>query len=284
MTNSNSFLWMAVGLVLLGAVYLQKTQIVESFGMIPPQTIRVEQIHGEANPPMKGDMFMIPGTFQATLPPRQAGMVDYGPNLRYNMPDQSKRADTMGSLYTNVVNESYNESYNENYRGPKKEDYCGSCTGSVEGFQANPSQMPPPAMDLLPSQSMGSTATNALGEETQPIIYDRFIFANQKDRLREGADFIRGDLPIVPMSKGWFTPSATPQTALRTGALEMIGGTMNETSKELQALKSAAIAGVRPPAQASAMFGGGSQIPSYSIQSNMNTSAAGGDIQVTRFP
>lgn len=276
-TNNNVFLWTVIGAVLLGLAYTQKNQIIESFGMIPPQTIRVEQVLGEPNPPMKGDMFMIPGTYQATLNPRQAGMVDYGPYLRYDMPDQSKRADSMGSLYTGIVNESY--------RGPKTEGYCGPCNGgggSVENYQHNPSSAIPPPMDMMPAQSMGMTATNALGEETQPIIYDRFIFANQKDRLREGADFIRGDLPIVPMSKGWFTPSATPQTALRTGALEMIGGANNSTSKELSALKSAAIAGIRPPAQSSVMFS--KEIPSYTVQSNSFSSSAGGDIQVTRFP
>ena len=265
--SSNLLLWAIIGAILTGVAYTQKTQIIESFGMIPTQTIRAERVYGSSE--AKNNMFMVPGTYQASLPPRQAGNVDYGAYLRYNMPDKAKRADTMGSLQTS----------SEMYRGPK-EEYCGSC--SVEGFQQPQQQPQSLATDALPVPSANVGGVNALGQETQPIVYDRFIFANQRDRLQAGADFIRGDLPIVPMAKGWFAPSASPQTALRTGSVQILSGENLQTSRELQALKSAAIGDIRPPAQASAMFS--REIPSYAVQSLSTASAAGGDIQVTRFP
>jgi len=215
-------------------------QIVENFGMLPPQTVRVERV---VEVPKTGDMYELPGTYQAMLNPREAGMVDYGANIRYKMPDQGNRADSMGTL------------------GPVP-------TAIIkEGYQAS-SMMP------ISSASQVS-APDVFGEASvQPIIYDRWVFANQKDRQREGADFIRGDLPITPIAKGWFSPAANPQTALRDGALMVMGGLDNETSRNLIALKSAISAGA---------VNTGSGIK-YSVQSSPYTTAAGGDIHVTRFP
>jgi len=36
--------------------------------------------------PDSGDIFTIPGTMQALVQPNQAGMVDYGANIRYAPP------------------------------------------------------------------------------------------------------------------------------------------------------------------------------------------------------
>jgi hypothetical protein len=268
-----SILLTIVGLVVIAGIWYNRKNI-EHFGMIPAQVIRVEQVQQmpQNTPISKGSFFMTPGTYQATLNPRQAGMVNYGPYIRYDPPEKSKRADSMGSLE------------------PIQEGYCGV---SREGFQADLSSnqqvnpIPAPA-DLLIAPNSGLMTTNALGEQVQPIIYDRFIFANQKDRLRQDADFIRGDLPIIPLSKGWFSPSANPQTALRDGALMVIGGQNNTTSKELAALKSAALGNIVPPSSSMPIWGAPSSTEpnstNYAVQSNITSNAAGGDIQITRFP
>jgi hypothetical protein len=39
------------------------------------------------------------------------------------------------------------------------------------------------------------------------VVYDRYIYANQKSRTHGLGDPIRGDLPIVPCGSGWFNMS-----------------------------------------------------------------------------
>jgi len=95
----------------------------------------------------------------------------------------------------------------------------------------------------------GSTFSNILpaGEVTlrspdgsveQPIIYDRFIFANQRSTLQGQGDRIRGDLPILPNNTGWFQVAVNPTIDLTNSALGVMSGN-GQTSRELQALKTA---------------------------------------------
>jgi hypothetical protein len=76
---------------------------------------------------------------------------------------------------------------------------------------------------------------NEDGQLSQPIIYDRFIFANKNSRQRGAGDPIRGDLPIVPVSGSWFIPSQanSPGLNLQQGAMNVMGGVNNETSNAL---------------------------------------------------
>lgn len=80
---------------------------------------------------------------------------------------------------------------------------------------------------------------NKNGNLDKAIVYDRNIFANQRSRLRGLGDAIRGDLPIPrdQSSCGWFSVSANPETDLRRGALDIIGGYNNETSHALHQLQ-----------------------------------------------
>ena len=85
---------------------------------------------------------------------------------------------------------------------------------------------------------------------------------------------LRGDLPIVPLPSGWFSPNVNPQIDLRAGSLATMGGLDNSTTKELMALQTAASAGTLDV---------GSGI-SYAVQKSMYAGAAGNDIKVTAFP
>lgn len=240
------FIGLAAVLLLIKKQFSEGS-IVESFGMIPPQIARVERV---VDVPQTGDIYTIPGTYQALLQPKQGGMVDYGAFIRYNMPSIDKRADSLGSL-----------------------DYS-SMGGNPRNTTIIEEPYTRPQSQVKTSEESGVVLGNILGEETQPIIYDRYVFANQKDRLRSEADFIRGDLPIVPISTGWFAPSANPQTALREGAMNIMSGPNNETGKELLAMKAAL-------SRTSTNVGGGIN---YSVQSSPYTTAAGSDVRVTRFP
>lgn len=77
------------------------------------------------------------------------------------------------------------------------------------------------------------------GELIQPVTYDRFMYANKKSRNRALGDSIRGDLPIVPVNMGWFTPSVQPHLDLKEGAMNVMGGFDNSTNNKLAALMSA---------------------------------------------
>lgn len=73
------------------------------------------------------------------------------------------------------------------------------------------------------------------GQISQPIVYDRYIYANKNSRQRGAGDPIRGDLPIVPVSGNWFIPSQanSPSINLQQGAMNVMGGVNNETSNAL---------------------------------------------------
>ena len=120
---------------------------------------------------------------------------------------------------------------------------------------------------------------NQDGELKQPIVYDRYIYANRRSRLRSQGDPIRGDLPIVPLSGDWFVPSVQPQIDLQAGALNVMAGVNNATNNELANLIY------------NSSGGGDTTIGGVNMRDmNMShqvygaASAAQGDVQMTAFP
>ena len=73
--------------------------------------------------------------------------------------------------------------------------------------------------------------------DIQPIIYDRFVYANKRSRLQGLGDPIRGDIPILPITGSWFVPAVTPEIDLREGALAVMGGRHNDTATDLAEMK-----------------------------------------------
>jgi hypothetical protein len=266
-------------LIILGSLFLcskfLSPDVKEGyFGVGPAQTVKVQQ---NAMGP-SGNMYTIPGNYQAMLSPRMSN-VNYGAFIRYNMPNTNMLAADPANPMSlkNMV-----------YQPPQaqiKERYCGSSQGyqgqPIGTAASNLSQFGNQqlkyneATDMLPVQAMGGQMVNALGEaESQPIIYDRFIYANQKSRLYGLGDPIRGDLPIVPNNNGWFQVSVSPSIDLNSGAIMAMAGANNDTQKELMALRSASTAG---------LLNVGSGI-NYSVMQSPFTTGAGGDVQISSFP
>ena len=84
----------------------------------------------------------------------------------------------------------------------------------------------------------------------QPVVYDRFVYANAKSRLRNAADPVRGDLPIVPVlpeanknSVVMFRPSVAPHIDLSRGYLATAGGFDNTTNNQLRSLMNSSVDG-----------------------------------------
>ena len=277
----------------------------ERFGMNPSQVLKVDTIaavnkqaaansqfsslNGWASGTMKGDMFMIPGTFQAALSPRFIN-TNLGAQIRYNPPAMTNMAAPCDPLtYGNMAKENFTS----------KEDYgchgtpCCAKGGEPVSFHGGPPLMPagftdgnwqkqvdaaradsdqPYVVNMLPVDTMATV--NQFGVEEQPVMFDRYIYSNRNSRTRSQGDMIRGDLPIVPCKGNWFNVSASPNVDLQQGAMNVLAGPGNEVTQALSRLMyntsgntSTTIAGVNMSTTANSVLG-----------------SAGADVMVTAFP
>lgn len=172
------------------------------------------------------------------------------------------------SLYGNAVNPRMGsfESYtNGNYQ-QVRDDIAKCSSGSV------PTDTVMEGTGLM----MGSD-----GEMMNPIVYDRYTVANRNSRLRAHGDKIRGDLPIAPNSGNWFTPNVHPNIDLEAGAINVLAGVNNDTSKQLANLI------YNTSGRADTAIGGVDMTMASYNSSNQTTSsncAAGGDLMISAFP
>mgnify|MGYP000852606956 CR=1 FL=1 len=76
------------------------------------------------------------------------------------------------------------------------------------------------ALPGIESMSEGFSNFGEDASDPNVFTYNRLVYANQRQRGQQGADFIRGDLKIEPDNRGWFQVSARPSLQLRVGAVE----------------------------------------------------------------
>lgn len=300
---------------------------VEHFGMNPSQQIKVDrQVAPNAKAAAAGQFtsiqnnyksmlspdssfYTVPGNFQSLMAPRLFGG-DYGANITYNLPSKANLAVPTNPLgYANAVK--------ENFEGPKCAQgggplsYAGGAPLMQSGFaNGNHTDVanklysgPETLMATRANLPVGDMTTmNSLGDEEQPIIYDRYMFANRSSRLYSQGDPIRGDLPIVPENNGWFNVSVQPNIDLKQGAMNVMGGINNETSQQLSDLiytasgnSQATIAGMNlqnqlsnPALNSYSSTRMNSMNPLSSVnmgnQYSTSLSAAQGDINVSAYP
>lgn len=264
----NKFLVTLIGLIVAVAAINIKTkdedEIKEEFGMLPSFQSKVNVVAAPASrAASKGDFFSVPGTYQAMLSPRFSN-TDYGANIRYNMPSKVNQASPVSPLtFSGLVgNNSQNYISNENYQLPTRENFsnsnggptnCGkggvpeSYMGGAPAMQADyangnynnilsqaysDSKFPASASSL-PVSDMTQMSAGEKNGMPAPVVYDRFIYANRNSRLRSQGDPIRGDLAVVPCEGGWFRPSVQPNIDLQQGAMNVMGGTTNDTANSL---------------------------------------------------
>jgi hypothetical protein len=237
-------------------------------------------------------------SFQGLLSPRMDGMFQPGANIRYNMPSYQNTAVPCDSLAMADMAEAKYGNSRENFGGNGCKPGCSvaKCGKGGVSLGGQASQMAPShsissdpnytaAMDqvynsdhtiksigdLLPVDNM--TTVNSLGEMEQPIVYDRYIYANAKSNLYAQGCPIRGDLAIVPCSGNWFSVHPNPSIDLNPGAMNVMGGNNNDSTKAIGELINATSGGYK-----TAIAG-----VNMSNQFSTNTSALGGDIHVTGF-
>lgn len=283
--------------------------ILENFINVP-QTVKVmpllETQRGQVALPESqnlgsSSMFMIPGTMQSSLSPRMSPLNNYGSFIRYNMPSEQYQGVPKNPLtFANMAQENYTN-----------EGYCGS--GGCSSVQScNPGGLTPNARlnakaagksSVAPDHSdpswhaakaslpsMGEvvselpvpdmTMLNTDGTVENPIIYDRFMYANQKSRLHGLGDFFRGDLAIKPCRGNWFNVSVHPQIDLNSGAMAVLGGLDNGTSRALYDLQFQSSGG------ADNTLGGVDLSDSFNVSAQKlgYQGSATNDVQFTAFP
>ena len=215
------------------------------------------------------DRFVKRPQFQGLLTPRNSGGIGFGSYINYNMPSYENMAVPCKPLaFGDMAQESYQAPV-ENFRHTQ-EHYPTSCGSGACGGGCSPScgkgglPVPyaggapatkpgyaagnynqklenvyggsdyPEATDVMPVGTM--TTIDAMGNVTEPVVFQNFLFANMKSRLRAQGDPIRGDLPIVPCEGNWFSVHPNVNLDLQEGALNVMGGATNETNRALAQL------------------------------------------------
>lgn len=253
----NNFVITVLGLAVLSSLFFGKNDVIESFGMLPGQKVIVDRTAGNGS---------VQNQYQQMLNPSAAAQ------MRPQSQMASAPLSYVGSIKEKFCGGNVREQYsNGGCRGSDNPAAGASMMGSAVGGQTQ-------VVDMLPVQSMAnaqSQIVNALGEASlQPIVYDRYIYSNQRSRLYGQGDPIRGDLPIVPDNRGWFSPSVRPNIDLRSGALAVMGGTELASNSQLLAMQNASSGGIQDT---------GSGI-AYTALKNNYLSTGSSDIRVTAFP
>ena len=231
-----------------------------------------------------GGFMTVPGTYQSRLSPRMTN-VDYGANIRYNPPSRAMQA----GIPTDPLMMGHMAVGKESYSSPPSCGPSGANKGSVygmSGLRNMPSQnysaperkaaesklQTYEVTSMLPVSTMTELTSSASVQ--QPVMYDRFMYANQKSRLRQHSDHFRGDLAIAPNKGGWFNVSVNPNIDLNSGALAVMGGVDNSTANKTAGLMSASVGGTQQ------IFGG----VNYGNQMETSLSQGGSTVTVTAFP
>jgi hypothetical protein len=209
-------------------------------------------------------------SFQANLAPRFSN-VSYGAHIKYNMPDYQNQAVPCNPLtYGKMASENYasqhapTQQMAENYTTSCGSGSCsdGGCSvscgkgGASVPYTGGDQAVEPgyasgnyndmlnkeyggddvvdSPQNALPLGSMNSV--DADGNVGQDYVYQNYIYANQRSRLRGLGDQIRGDISVSnSLQPGWFYPSAaaSPNVNLNTGALNVIAGANNEQGQSI---------------------------------------------------
>ncbi len=216
----------------------------EGFGMNPSQVYKLDRQSAPSQQAWdKGDYFSVPG-YQANPTPRFAN-VNFGANIRYSMPKEEYQGTPYDPLtYGNMARENFETNRNTTAT-------CGKGGAPTSYNTSAPLMQPnyvngnyneisdkmhkyPNVSDMVPVADMSTV--NSLGETVQPIVYDRFIYANRNSRLRSQGDPIRGDLAITPCRSEWFRPSVQPIVDLQQGAMNVMGGINNDSANAMTEL------------------------------------------------
>lgn len=276
---------------------------------------------GSLNMRGSGKFVSVP-SYQALLSPRFSN-VQYGANIRYNMPDRENLAAPCAPL---TFGDMAKENYSAPARAPQqsRENFscgtgqCGSSDGQSCGkggygmghkvaggyelpvgytngnyadvyngltYDGRPAPIVSqpctdnPVSASLPVGTM--TTMDSLGNSEQFVVMNRLMNVQTTSRLRSQGDPIRGDLAITPCQSGWFSVYPRINTDLQPGAMNVLNGDGESTSKLMQLL-------VDSSGGARSTFGGVDMTDNFNVnltpQMKTSLSQAASSVQVTSFP
>ena len=272
MSNNVIALVAAIGVLAL-AVTVMRVNSKESFWNTPSRTWKVEKVLGVPADNCRGSDFFQSPNFQSILAPRFSN-VDYGPYIRTVLPPYGAMGVPEDPL--NMQYPSKEQFTHLNPRAKSCNDYADGNYNQVRDAIAQSAGGAVPASTIVSGDAviMGND-----GELKNPIVYDRYIFANRNSRLRAQGDKFRGDLPIAPNVGNWFTPSVHPNIDLEAGAINVMAGVNNQTSNQLANLI------YNASGNAETAIGGVDMASvNQSFQTTTSNCAAGGDLNISGFP
>lgn len=281
MIESKHMYIMFIVAVIVIVIILATRKKSEGFVGLDNLTYKVERVEA-ASPEeaAEGSFYSVPGTYQGILSPRFSNL-DYGAHLRSNMPSYEHQGSPKDPLFQSG-NPYLAENFDGNYQVPmmshdvpdqyKSQQSVHSSNALSYGVELDGGHNVHSGIPVRALNAAGQEESTA--DDDQPIVYDRLIYANKKNRNLAAADVIRGDLPIVPDQGGWFRPSVSPHLDLKQGAMTIIGGQGNETSHALSRLIYDSSAGKQ-----NSTFSG-----IATTQMSTSRSSRGHDLQVTAFP
>lgn len=266
-----------------GFFNVPKTVIAE-----PVQVSRNGRVQSlSSNYELTSPQFVSRPSFQAALSPRFSS-INYGANIKYNMPSYKNQGVPSDPLSLgNMIKSNYlkDSGSKENYTGAPS---CGKggiplgLAGSGMKSISEDSNYVKAMNDLyqggtpaVSSLAVGDMTTiGADGQISQPVVYNRFMFANQKSRLAAQGDMIRGDLYCTPVKYGNWDVHPNPNIDLQQGALNVMGGLSNQSANQLNEKQYIASGGLE------STFGG------VNMANQFNTTVGQGmnSLTVTAFP
>ncbi len=258
--------------------HFDKKKVKENFaGLNVPMTWKVNR-EVKLSP---NDMYSVSGNYQSSISPRFSN-VNYGANIRYNLPSYDNMAVPNNPITYDY--DDFQETSVENFQQSPQQSNDWNRVPVSESDQATfgtptwnkmnrsgescsqqrSSQEYTEVTDMLPVTNMETVASTMNRQNpdiqsraakqsragVQPVVYDRFVYANAKSRLRDAGDPVRGDLPVVPVlpeanknSVVMFRPSVAPHIDLQRGYLAAAGGFDNDTNNQLRGLMNASVDG-----------------------------------------
>ncbi len=271
----------------------------EYFGTNPPMTAKINR---EMMTP-SGTSYSVNGNYQSNLSPRFIN-TNVGANIRYHLPPPGVLPDSNGvnrrvpvETRPTIIDPPPSASsapslatgrrlMNERHITMDAPSTSVNNMRQIQREYINVTDLLPVTDRAVHDETMQRQGPGgkmgpmgSMVEDEQPIIYDRFMFANSKSNLRGQSDPFRGDLPIVPVlpqsspdSGVWFRPSVTPHIDLGRGYLSVAGGFDNDSNNKLRQLMIASSGGTLET------FGG----DNIRLQRNLVNNSSG-DLMVTAF-
>lgn len=257
-----SILFIVIATVAIIMLFLQKKKVTEGFaGLGVSFKVKADREFMDD----KGYFYTIPPNLQGALSPRFSSSGSYGPYLNTKMPSRTMQGVPINPLtYQNTIKKCGST---ENFETVAPNFSASNWQSADNKLQSRSNVI---VNDLLPEMNAEAATSVA-----QPIVYDRYIYANQRSRLYGLGDPIRGDLPIVPYNGDWFRPSVQPNIDLRDGAMMILAGQDNATARSTMALMR------QSSGNTMNTFAGA---PVMATQTNIGYGASGADVIATAFP